>query len=135
MGADRKHCVVRDAQKNELLPDFLVEGKPSKKILTDFFVVRVNDTAPKKHAKLFTHADFPRENRPTHPQRRDDLKKYFKNKPKNSEPSWSRFADFHLILYIAQESDVDTALSICECVRDRKEIPEGILLIINQLIQ
>jgi len=132
--ADRKHCVVREAGKNELIPDFIAEGKPSKKILTDFFVVRVNDTAPKKHQAMFTHAEFPRENRQTHPQRRDDLKKYFKKIP-NSEPSWSRFADFHLILYIAQEIDVDTAVTICECVRDRKEIPEGVLLIINQLIQ
>merc|ERR1712060_203925 len=82
--ADRKHCVVREAQKNELLPDFLVEGKPSKKVLTDFFVVRVNDTAPKKHQRMFTHADFPRENRQTHPQRRDDIKKYFKKIPPRS---------------------------------------------------
>merc|ERR1712087_130856 len=132
--ADRKHCVVREAQKDELLPDFLVEGKPSKKILTDFFVVRVNDTAPKKHAKMFVHADFPRENRHTHPQRRDDLKKYFKNRPQ-SEPSWSRFADFHLLLYISQEIDTDTALAIAECVRDRKPVPEALIEFFNQLIQ
>lgn len=132
--SDRTHCVVREAKDGELIPDFVVEGKPNKKIATDFFVVRVNDTAPKKHQKMFIHADFPRENRQTHPQKRDDLKKYFKKIP-TSEPSWSRFADFHLILYIAQEIDVDTALTICECVRDRKEIPEGIMMIINQLIQ
>merc|ERR1719221_1467387 len=124
-------CAVRpDAKMGELISDFIVEGKENKKIATDFFVVRVNDTAPKKHQKMFIHADFPRENRQTHPQRRDDLKKYFK-KISNSEPSWSRFADFHLILYIAQEIDVDTALTICESVRDRKEIPEGVLMIIN----
>jgi len=132
--ADRTHCMVREAKQGELISDFIVEGKANKKIATDFFVVRVNDTAPKKHQKMFIHADFPRENRQTHPQRRDDLKKYFK-KISTSEPSWSRFADFHLILYIAQEIDVDTALTICECVRDRKDIPEGIILIINQLIQ
>eukprot|EP00415_Alexandrium_ostenfeldii_P001191 UN1191 len=132
--ADRKHCVVREAKEGELIPDFIVEGKANKKISTDFFIVRVNDTAPKKHQKMFIHADFPRENRQTHPQKRDDLKKYFKKIP-TSEPSWSRFADFHLILYIAQEIDVDTALTICECVRDRKEIPEGIMMIIEQLTQ
>merc|ERR1711862_1000715 len=115
---DRKHCIAREGQKNELISDFLVQGKPEKKLLTDFFVVRVNDTAPKKHQRMFMHADFPRENRQTHPQRRDDLKKYFK-KISNSEPSWSRYADFHLILYIAQEIDVDTAIMIGECVRDR----------------
>ncbi|CAE8635836.1 unnamed protein product, partial [Polarella glacialis] len=133
--SDRRCCVVRDAKdKNEIIPEFLVEGKESKKIATDFFVVRVNDTAPKKHVRLFTHAEFPRENRQTHPQRREDLKKYFNKIPK-SEPSWSRFADFHLILYIAQEIDVDTAVIIGNCVRDRTEIPEGIMMIINQLIQ
>eukprot|EP00439_Symbiodinium_sp_Y106_P062343 s2416_g9.t1 len=94
--------------------------RSSKKIATDFFIVRVNDTAPKKHQRLLTHAEFPRENRPTHPQRREDLKKFFSKIPK-SEPSWSRFADFHLLLYIAKEIDVDTAVTIAECVRDRKE--------------
>lgn len=131
---DRRHVIVRDNQEKELISDFLVEGKPNKKILTDFFVVRVNDTAPKKLRSLFTHAEFPRENRQTHPQRRDDLKRYFKKRD-NSEPSWSRFADFHLLLYIAQEIDIDTAVAICECVRERTEVPEGVLMIINQLNQ
>mmetsp|Transcript_95896 Transcript_95896/g.240358 ORF Transcript_95896/g.240358 Transcript_95896/m.240358 type:complete len:508 (-) Transcript_95896:123-1646(-) len=131
---DRKHCVVREAQKNELISDFLVESKPTKKLLTDFFIVRVNDTAPKKHQKMFVHADFPRENRPTTPQKRDDLKKYFR-KISTSEPSWSRFADFHLLLYIAQEVDIDTALSIAECVRDRKEVPKGTLDLFNEIIR
>jgi len=83
---------------------------------------------------MFAHSDFPRENRQTHPQRRDDLKKYFKKRDK-SEPSWAQFADFHLLLYIAQEIDVDTAVAICECVRDRKEIPEGVQIIVNSLVQ
>merc|ERR1712119_172670 len=113
------------------IPDFLVESKPTKKMPTDFFVVRVNDTTSKKVRSLFTHGDFPRENRQSQPQRREDLKTYFRKRDK-SEPSWSRFADFHLILYIAQEIDVDTALMICECVRERKDIPEGILLIMNE---
>jgi len=132
--ADRQHCVVREAKKDELIPDFIVEGKPNKKIATDFFVVRLNDTTPKKLRSMFVHADFPRENRQTQPQRREDLKKYFKKRDK-SEPSWSRFADFHLILYIAQEIDVDTAVAICECVRDRKDVPEGVLMLIDQIIQ
>jgi len=130
--ADRKSCVVREAKKAELIPDFLVEGKANKKILPEFFVVRLIDSTPKKPMSLFTHASFPRENRPTQPQRRDDLKKYFKGIAK-SEPSWSQFADFHLILYIAQEIDVDTAITIAECVRDRQEVPDGIRMIIDQI--
>lgn len=132
--SERRCCLVREAGKDEMIPDFVVEGRSDKKIATDFFIVRVNDTAPKKHQRMFTHADFPRENRPTHPQRRDDLKKYFSKIPK-SEASWSRFADFHLLLYIAKEIDVDTAVTIAECVRDRKDIPEGVTMIINELTQ
>lgn len=49
--ADRKHCVVRESKKGELISDFLVESKPTKKIATDFFIVRVNDIAPKKTSK------------------------------------------------------------------------------------
>lgn len=132
--SERRACVVREAGKDEMIPDFVCEGRSSKKIATDFFIVRVNDTAPKKHQRLLTHAEFPRENRPTHPQRREDLKKFFNKIPK-SEPSWSRFADFHLLLYIAKEIDVDTAVTIAECVRDRKDIPEGVTMIFNELTQ
>jgi nuclear protein localization family protein 4 len=134
VGTDRKHLVIREPTKNELIPSFITEGKPSKKLLTDFVIVRVNDTTPKKLRSMFMHADFPRENRPTHPQRRDDLKRYFKKREKN-EPSWSKYADFHLICYIAQEIDLDTALAICKSVTDRTEIDEGIQIIMNELIQ
>lgn len=132
--SERRACLVREAKADELIPDFVVEGRSDKKIATDFFIVRVNDTAPKKHQRMFTHADFPRENRPTHPQRREDLKKYFSKIPK-SEASWSRFADFHLLLYIAKEIDVDTAVAIAECVRDRKDLPEGVTMMFNELTQ
>jgi len=122
---DRKHCVVREAKQNELISDFLVEGKPNKKLLTDFFIVRVNDTAPKKHQRMFTHATFPRENRPQMPQKgAADLKKYFGSIP-SGEPSWSQYADFHLLLYLAEAIDEHTAITIAEAIRDRKEVPEG----------
>merc|ERR1711957_1137076 len=119
--ADRKHCVVRDAKQGELI--------------SDFFIVRVNDTAPKKHQRMFIHTNFPRENRPTQPQKgREDLKKYFRSVPTN-EPSWSQYADFHLLLYIAQELDETTAIGIGECIRDRKEIPEGTTMLIKHMIE
>merc|ERR1719162_1569947 len=103
--ADPLNSVVREPTKDELIPDFVLEGKANKKITTDFFVVRVNTGRPKKVRSIFTHGDFPRENRATHPQRRADLKQYFQKRDKK-EASWSRFADFHLILYIAQELDL-----------------------------
>merc|ERR1711972_19457 len=120
---DPKHCVVREAAKDELIPDFLVEYKNTKNIATDWFLVRVVDSQPKKVISMFTHADFPRENRPGKLQTRKHLKDYYAKK-KSDKSSWSRFADFHLLIYIAKEFDVDTAIHICECVRDRKEVSE-----------
>lgn len=131
-GSDAKFCEVRPAAPGEMMPRFLVEGKDNTQIMPAFFVVRVADSMPRKTKSLFKHADFPRENRHP-PQRRDDLKKYF-NKRTSSEPSWSRFADFHLILYLAQEFDVDTALDICDCVRERKDISPGVVEMVKALL-
>merc|ERR1711924_280724 len=123
--ADPRNCVVREPEKGELMPDFLVESKANKVINTDFFVIRVVDSVPKKlPPSIFTHSDFPRENRPRHMQQRDDLKKYCRKRPKD-EPTWSKYADFHFLLYVAKALDVDTAIQLCEAVRDRKEISEG----------
>lgn len=127
--ADPANLVGRQPNKGEMIPDFLVEGKTAKAVSPDFFVVRLNDTVPRKIRSMFKHATFPRESRHP-PQRRDDIKNYFKRREK-SEPSWSRFADFHLILYLSQVIDIDTALLICDAVRERQEIPEGVLEIIN----
>jgi len=125
--------VVREgAVKNECMPTFLVEGKDNKHIPTDFFVIRLVDSQPKKRISLFTHADFPRENRPRNLQQRDDLKKYYRMR--TSEPTWSRFADFHMLLYIAKAMDVDTVIPLCECVRDRKEISEGLKMLFESLM-
>jgi nuclear protein localization family protein 4 len=130
---DKNALIVREAQKGECMPTFLVEGKGNRHIQTDFFVVPLVDSQPKKRISIFTHADFPRENRARKLQQRDDLKKYFK-KRSSSEPSWSRFADFHLLLYIAKAMDVDTCLQLCECVRDRKEISEGTKMLFESLV-
>jgi len=129
----KSDLVVREAAKGECMPTFLVEGKGNNKIPTDFFVVRLVDSQPKKRISMFTHADFPRENRPMHLLQRDDLKKYFK-KRSSSEPSWSRFADFHLLLFIAKALDVDTAVQVCEAVRERQEVSEGLKMLFESLI-
>jgi nuclear protein localization family protein 4 len=129
---DPKYCVVKDQGKNMLMPSVLESGKPTKKFDPDWFLVRVGDGAPKKVRSMFKHATFPRENRQP-PQKRDDLKNYFR-KVSQSEPTWSRFADFHLILYLAQEFDIDTALDICDGIRDRKEISAGTMEMIQALI-
>jgi len=50
------------------------------------------------------HSDFPIENR-KNPQNMANLKEYllrYKNKP-----SWEKFADFHLIVYLSKIIDIE----------------------------
>lgn len=128
---DPKYCILKEQGKNMLMPAVLESGKQTKKFDPDWFLVRVSDGVPKKVRSMFKHATFPREHRQP-PQKRDDVKNYFR-KVNSSEPSWSRFADFHLVLYLAQEFDIDTALDICDCIRDRKEISAGTMEMIQAL--
>lgn len=131
---EKEHLLVREAEKGEFMPNFLMQSMDTRKILADFFIVRVVDAQPKKSFSLFTHSEFPRENRGgARPANNDDLKQYFKKRSKQ-EPSWSRFADFHALLYIAKAFDVDTCLNICECVRERKDVESGMLILFESLM-
>lgn len=40
----------------------------------------------------------------------------------SSEPSWQKFSDFHLLIYIATLFDVDTALATCDAIVSKTAI-------------
>jgi nuclear protein localization family protein 4 len=117
-----KRVKLRLALPGELLPQVLEAGKnASDEFDPDWFVVKVNSGAPVKPKSFFVHSHFPRENRQGAPQIRSDIKRYL-NKCASNEPHWSKFSDFHLLLFIARIFDIDTARVICEAVRDRTDI-------------
>jgi nuclear protein localization family protein 4 len=126
-----KRVKLRKALPGELLPDVLAAGKSaSNEFDPDWFVVKVNSGAPVKPKSFFIHSHFPRENRPGQPQLRSDIKRYL-SKCSSSEPNWSKLSDFHLLLYVANLFDVETAKVICEGVRERKPISDDLFDLIQ----
>lgn len=78
---------------------------------------------------------FPVANRPEQKEQpnRSMLKTYL-NRNKGPNPlSWLRFADFHMLCFIAAEFDVETAFLICDAIKEREDVPEGVLLILENM--
>jgi len=119
---DHRRCRSRGERPGELIPTVLESGKETTEFDPDWFVVRVNDGAPKKPRSLLNHSIFPVENRPEK-QTRESMQTYFRKVAK-LEHSWQKYADFHLLLYMAQEFDVDIVMEICNAIRERTAVPE-----------
>jgi len=119
---DHRRCRSRGERPGELIPTVLEGGKETEEFDPDWFVVRVNDGAPKRPRSLLNHSIFPVENRPEK-QTRESLQTYFRKVAKLQNP-WQKYADFHLLLYMAQEFDVDIVMEICSAIRQRIPVPE-----------
>lgn len=107
---DRKKLVVRTPEPNELVPAFLQEGSPVTSVPPEFFVVNVAHGQPahENDYNIMKSYDFPVRNResPATPAHFTGyLKKY------SSDPTEKIFANFQLLLYLAELMDVDTALT------------------------
>lgn len=101
---DRKKMCVRTPGQNELVPAVLMEGQNVKEFDQLFFVVQLAHgfTDEKKDYSILKIRDFPGFNRgapPQHAEYKGYLKKYAGMSPER------RFADFNLLLYIAEILD------------------------------
>ena len=114
------------------MPNVLQSGQDNRMVDPDWFIVRVNDGVPRRKKSIFRYSLFPVENRSGAKVSRSDLRTYFNKIPK-TDPSWARFADFHLLIYLAMEFDLDTVLLICDAIRDRTEVPDGIQLMFREI--
>jgi len=128
----RKELLVREpVETHDILPTVIVEGKPTKKIEPEFFIVNVAHGRPKtSQFSIMKHADFPVENRST-PQKPIDIKNYLKKF--GNEKSYMKYSDFHLLVYLAKLLDVETVLTICEAIRNEQEVPSGIEMLLEAL--
>eukprot|EP00923_Selenidium_pygospionis_P020519 GHVN01035442.1.p1 GENE.GHVN01035442.1~~GHVN01035442.1.p1 ORF type:complete len:579 (+),score=121.09 GHVN01035442.1:634-2370(+) len=104
---DPLHLQLREAEKNEVLPLVLESGNPVKKFDSHWFIVRVNESAPKQVRSIFTNTKFPRENRARAIVEKD-LGDYFRQ-VSDTAPSSKRVSDFHLLLYVARVFGTETA--------------------------
>ena len=122
-----KRMQLREALPGEIQPQVLEAGKnASEDYDPDWFVVKVNSGAPVQPKSLFAHSHFPRENRAGVPQFRSDLKRYFAKCPAQ-EPNWMKLADFHLLIFIANVFDLDTAKVLCQAVRDQTDVDNSLM--------
>eukprot|EP00744_Colponema_vietnamica_P010232 GILI01014484.1.p1 GENE.GILI01014484.1~~GILI01014484.1.p1 ORF type:complete len:309 (+),score=91.53 GILI01014484.1:602-1528(+) len=121
LGDSDSHTVMtlRKADKSDLLPTIMEKGRPTEAFDPNWFIVNVTTLVPTRPRPLFKHSDFPRENRPTKPRSSDVramLNKY------RAEPFTDRISDFHLLLYLANLLDVDTACVLADAVQANKPI-------------
>ncbi|CRG97853.1 nuclear protein localization protein 4, putative [Plasmodium gallinaceum] len=119
---DPSHIHLRNPNKNELLPQILESGKETNKFDTDWFIVRVNESAPKVVRSIFRNFHFPRENR-VNLQTANDIKEYFTSKKLDRGNNGNfKCSDFHLILFVSKVLDIETALALCDATLGKKEI-------------
>ncbi|ANQ08551.1 Uncharacterized protein PCOAH_00031000 [Plasmodium coatneyi] len=113
---------LRNPMPNELLPLILEGGKETNKFDADWFIVRINESAPKVVRSLFKNFHFPRENRLRSPNAYD-VKEYFSSpKLERGTNGMHRCSDFHLILFACRVLDMETALALCDAALGKKEI-------------
>ncbi|KJP88843.1 hypothetical protein AK88_01533 [Plasmodium fragile] len=113
---------LRNPMRNELLPLILEGGKETNKFDADWFIVRINESAPKVVRSLFRNFHFPRENRLRAPSAYD-VKEYFSSpKLERGTNGMHRCSDFHLILFACRVLDMETALALCDAALGKKEI-------------
>ncbi|PHJ24801.1 npl4 family protein [Cystoisospora suis] len=124
---DASHVRLRQPEKGELLPQILESGKETTQFDARWFIVRVNESAPRKVRSFFYSNTFPRENRLIHQSPRDITQHLAKAGAVPKAENWKNFSDFHLLLYVAKLFDLDTALSICDCIVNQKPVDEGLV--------
>ena len=128
----RKLMTLRECDSNEMIPSIVREGKPVKEFEPDFFVVSLGNGQPKqdKDYSYLKNYDFPVSNRRNPPSQKD-FKDYMKRH--KSEPSQRGFANFHMLVFLAEMMDIDTSLSIATCVAEERKLDEALVELLQSI--
>lgn len=120
---ERKYLKVRKNEQSGFSPKFLYQNSQVEKIEPDFFLVNIASGQPKSNKfNVLTNYDFLPENRPE-PQSVNIVRDYFR---KYKTRGYQKYANFHLLLYLAKMFDPGTAVRIAEHVRDQKDLPDDL---------
>jgi nuclear protein localization family protein 4 len=103
----------REAGENEVMPATLESGKDMKDFDCDFCLIKVNDGAPKRSRCLLKSTGFPREQR-EQVRTPADVSRFLRGH--KDQPSWVKYADFHLLLYLSELLGVETAEVVAKSV-------------------
>lgn len=100
----------------------MYSGKAVDHIEVDFFLVNVNNGQPKnENYDIMNSKNFPVENRPQAPQKPEDGLNYLSQN--SGLRSLEKFANFHLLLFIAKRTDVNLVCQIAKYVGEGRDIP------------
>jgi len=92
----------------------MAHGQPAA--TSDYGVLKIHDFPATNRGPSATHLEF-----------KGYLKKY------KSEPSERRFANFHLLLFIAELLDVDTAIAIAHNVAEEKPMDATLVELLESM--
>ena len=103
-----------------------------KEFEPEFFIVTMShgQPAPTTDYGILKLYDFPATNR-GQPATRAEFKGYLKKY--KSEPTERRFANFHLLIFIADLLDVDTALTLAQSVAAEKPIEDFLIELMESM--
>jgi hypothetical protein len=107
-----------NGEDTDFVPALLQANKAEKQFTTDHFVVSLGDGVPSSDRfNVLKVSEAPTNKR----ELAGYLKKYM------YLPTNERFANFGLLMYIANAFDIDTALSIASSVAAGQRLDEGIV--------
>lgn len=105
--------------------DVLVEGKDTKKVHTEFFLLNV----PIKSCDSWLRTCFPVENRDLAPQAPADLRKTLAEQTLSYT---QRLSDFHALLFLSNMFDMNTDMpALLSAIKEGQDIGEGFRLMID----
>ena len=130
----RKFLKIKNSPEGEPATKFFYEGKTRSQIEPDFFIVNVSHGTPKHDRfNVLRNSGFPVSNRATKPNKQDFITYCFNSS--HQKKSYALYSNFHLLLFIAKLFDLETALTICDCIREKRELPEGLVMLISHFVQ
>ena len=129
---NRKLLKVREPGPDDMVPTMLTQGKGVKEVEPEFFIVSLAHGQPQheKDYNILKIHDFPAKNRDK-PATQNEFKGYLKKY--KSEKSERKFANFQLLLYIAQLLDIDTAVAIAENVGQERPLDGALVELLTTM--
>ena len=126
--------VLRAPSENEMIPSVVKEGKPVKEFEPDFFIVNVAHGQPKikKDYNYLKNYDFPviaraNKNIVSKKEYKDYIAKHKK------EASQRKFANFQLLIYLADAMDIDTAVTVAQHVAEEKPLDPSLVELLESI--
>lgn len=129
----RRKMILREPGPNEMIPSVVKEGKPAKEFEPDFFIVSLGHGQPKtkKDYNILKNYDFPEFNRGGRNPIKKDYNDYLKRH--KGEPSQRKYACFHLLLFLSEMLDIDTALTIAQNIAKEQPLDPSLVELLESM--